>query len=327
MSEPKTIDELAGLLVVPAGDADAGDTSGAADTEDTGDFEDTDASDEDGNSDEGTGEDGGDDESGEGEEAEAESGAEGDEPTVTVKVDGQDVKVTLAEALAGYQRTADYTRKTQEVAEARKAVDTEIAQARAHREQYANVLKVVQERIGPESQEPTAEQWDTLQRENPDQFAIEWAQSQRRQQARDTVKREQDRIAGEQQQEAVATLQKHVGEQRELLLAALPDWKEPTKAEAGMKAIREYGAKLGFSEAELDQAYDHRMIVAVDKARRYDALMAKQAATRRKVAQAPTMPDPGTRTRKDPKQADREAARTNFKRSGKIDDAVSLMYK
>ena len=40
-------------------------------------------------------------------------------PTYTVKVDGEDVEVSLEEALAGYQRQADYTKKTQELAGAR----------------------------------------------------------------------------------------------------------------------------------------------------------------------------------------------------------------
>lgn len=35
---------------------------------------------------------------------------------VTVKVDGEDVRVPLSEAIAGYSRQADYTRKTQELA-------------------------------------------------------------------------------------------------------------------------------------------------------------------------------------------------------------------
>jgi hypothetical protein len=43
-----------------------------------------------------------------------------DSETYTVKVDGETVEVTLKEALAGYQRQADYTRKMQALAEERK---------------------------------------------------------------------------------------------------------------------------------------------------------------------------------------------------------------
>ena len=40
---------------------------------------------------------------------------------VRVRVDGQDVEVPVREALQGYSRTADYTRKTQELAAQRQA--------------------------------------------------------------------------------------------------------------------------------------------------------------------------------------------------------------
>lgn len=51
----------------------------------------------------------------------------------TVKVDGDEVEITVKEALEGYQRREDYTRKTQELAEARRAFESEI-------EEYAEVL-------------------------------------------------------------------------------------------------------------------------------------------------------------------------------------------
>ena len=43
-----------------------------------------------------------------------------EEPMVTVKVDGQEMQVKQSELVAGYQRGADYTRKTQELAAERK---------------------------------------------------------------------------------------------------------------------------------------------------------------------------------------------------------------
>jgi len=41
---------------------------------------------------------------------------------IKVQVDGQEVVIPLKEAIAGYQRQADYTRKTQELSEQRKQV-------------------------------------------------------------------------------------------------------------------------------------------------------------------------------------------------------------
>jgi len=46
-------------------------------------------------------------------------------PRYRVKVSGEEVEVTLDELLNGYSRTADYQKKTQSLAEQRKAVEAE----------------------------------------------------------------------------------------------------------------------------------------------------------------------------------------------------------
>lgn len=49
---------------------------------------------------------------------------------VQIQVDGQTVEVPLAEALAGYSRQEDYTKKTQEIAEQRKQLESLTADQR-----------------------------------------------------------------------------------------------------------------------------------------------------------------------------------------------------
>jgi hypothetical protein len=75
------------------------------------------------------------------EDVEEDDESEDDSPTLdetfVVKVDGEEVEITVREALQGYQRQADYTRKTQELAEARKAFEEEI-------QGYGEVLEDVQ---------------------------------------------------------------------------------------------------------------------------------------------------------------------------------------
>lgn len=330
--DEKSLDEIAGLLdAKPAkGSDEADDAAGENDNstelegadEHTDDNSEGDAGD---SADEETGE-----EPGEGEEGEADdkggSDAEGEEPLFTVTLDGKEVKVTRAEAIAGYQRQADYTRKTQELATQRQAAEAEVAQYRQNREQYASILTVLQERVGSEKDEPTEEQWNTLQSEDPERFALEWANATRRKEQRAKIKAEQDRIAGEKAEEQKAALVTFITEQRTKLLEALPEWKTPEKATAGMARVREYGKTLGFTDKELDQAYDHRMIVAVDKARRYDALMAEKKRAMSKVEKAPDMPAPGNRTPpKNTKIVAREAARKELRKTGKLEDALSLL--
>ena len=56
------------------------------------------------------------------------------EPEYEVVVDGQKVKVKQSELLAGYQRQADYTRKTQELAEQRRQADAMMAALKVHQQ-------------------------------------------------------------------------------------------------------------------------------------------------------------------------------------------------
>ena len=67
----------------------------------------------------------------EGEQPEAEASEESaeDDQLVTIKVDGQEIQVPLSELKNGYQRQADYTRKTMEVSEQRKAAEAESQKA------------------------------------------------------------------------------------------------------------------------------------------------------------------------------------------------------
>ena len=70
------------------------------------------------------------------------------EDTVTVKVNGREVEVPLSEALKGYQRQADYTQKTTEVATLRKAAEWGQAMQHALRVDPLATLSQLAEALG-----------------------------------------------------------------------------------------------------------------------------------------------------------------------------------
>lgn len=250
------------------------------------------------------------------------------EPLYTVKIDGKEEQVSLKEALAGYQRNADYTRKTMEVATARQAAEATHAEARTQRDNYAATLKIINDRLGPASGEPTEEQWNTLRTSDPAAYATEYADFQRRTTQRAAVKAEQDRIANEQATENTNRAKVYVEGERTKLMAALPILADPVKGPKEMEGLREYAkTAYGFSDQELNQAYDHRMILMVNHAKQWDAHVKALAAAKAKLADAPTAPEPGSRTPPKPaKAAAREAAQKRFDKSGRVDDAVDLMF-
>lgn len=70
------------------------------------------------------------------------------EKRVIIKVDGEDVEVPLKEALAGYQRQADYTRKTQELSKQKQETQTAAALAQALERDPAGTLSLLQQHYG-----------------------------------------------------------------------------------------------------------------------------------------------------------------------------------
>ena len=77
---------------------------------------------------------------------------------IKLQVDGEEVVVPVKEALAGYQRQADYTRKTQELSEQRKQVQYASALAEALQNDPAATLQLLQQQYGVATQ-PEEDEW------------------------------------------------------------------------------------------------------------------------------------------------------------------------
>ena len=78
---------------------------------------------------------------------------------VKLQVDGEEVLVPVKEALAGYQRQADYTRKTQELSEQRKSIEYAAALQEALFSNPAETLQLLQEQYGTPA-EPEEDLWE-----------------------------------------------------------------------------------------------------------------------------------------------------------------------
>jgi hypothetical protein len=82
--------------------------------------------------------------------------------SVKLQVNGEEIVVPLEEALAGYQRQADYTRKTQELSEQRKQVEFAATLAQSLQEDPAGTLQALQQHYGlgaPIQDQQVEEEW------------------------------------------------------------------------------------------------------------------------------------------------------------------------
>lgn len=245
----------------------------------------------------------------------------------TVKVKGVEHKVTLEELLAGHSRHKDYTQKTSELAEERRALAAEQDAVRQERALYAQTLDRLRQRAEMElEQEPD---WDALRQSDPIEYGVQYAEYSRKRDKLTAMQAEQTRLAGIAQQERADSLKAHVAAEREKLFAALPGWTDAGVAQREGEAIREYGRQIGFTDAELDQTYDSRAVLALNKARLWDELQARKAkalpsGTARRPAPrpAPAGSAPRPKTQVAQKYDDRRSA---LRKSGKVDDAARAL--
>ena len=247
-------------------------------------------------------------------------------PTYKVKVGKDEIDVPLDELLKGYSRTADYTRKTQEIAETRKAVEAErakIEEAARLRDTYAQRLEVIEQMLNQDSGEDLA----TLKETDPIGYAVKVAEQAEREKQLNAVRAERQRLAQQQQAEQSERLKAHLAAEAQKLAEAIPDMSDPVKGQAIRTDIRNYAQKLGFSEQELAQVYDSRAVTALYKAMQYDKLVSSKGEAGKKVSQAPKMLKPGTSTPEARVSQEVKQMRGRLKQSGKAKDAAAIFER
>jgi len=257
-------------------------------------------------------------------EEESEEEAPRDEKFI-VKVDGKEIEVPKEELIRGYQREADYTRKTQKLAEERKFVESEFQQVRAERETYAQVLGQLQQKL--QEFEPQEPDWNRLEVEDPTEYARQWTSHQRRQQQKYAVQAEQMRLNQLREAEAQKQINTVLAQETAILKEKIPEWSSPEKAKAEGKALLEYGQRLGFSEQELNGITDSRALLALHKAWKYDQMMSKRPEFQAKIKKAPKMATPGSAGSVSSKSGELNNAKKRLAQSGSVRDAASLFEK
>lgn len=255
-----------------------------------------------------------------------ESDADADE-TVTVLVDGKPVELTkaqIAEAHKSGLRQADYTKKTTELAEQRKAAEAETAKAREERSQYMQGLQRAQAVLETQLQEQQQIDWPKLLEADPVEYLKQQHLAQTRQAQLQQTYQQRQQLEAQAKAEHDSALKSHAESQREELIAKIPEWKDAEKMKAGATELREYLKTQGLTEQEIYSVIDHRAIVQSYKAMKYDQMMAKAKAAAKKIDNTPQRvlrPTGG-----ESNQLDRRTASfQKLQKTGRVDDAVGAI--
>lgn len=258
------------------------------------------------------------------------SDAEPSDPTadeiVTVLVDGKPVELTkaqIAEAHKSGLRQADYTKKTTELAEQRKAVEAETAKAREERNQYAQGLQRAAAILEGQLQEQQNIDWQQLSVSDPAEYVKQLHLANARQAELQRVRQAEQGIQAQAKAEHEVALKSHVESQRSELIAKIPEWKDEAKMKAGATELREYLKTQGLSEQEIYSVTDHRAIVQSYKAMKYDQMMSKIATNAKKMDNVPqrVQRPAGGETQALDRRA---AAYQRLSKSGSVEDAAAV---
>ena len=258
------------------------------------------------------------------EEPEQESESElDDEPTYSVKVAGEEKELTLTELKSLAQQGADYTKKTQPVAEQRKALEAEsvaIDQARQLRDAYAERLQAMEQLLSSPEQ---SENLEYLKESDPIGYAVRVAEISQQKEQLQAIQAERYRIAEQQQAEQQHALQGYIAQQAARLSEVLPEYSDPVKGEALRSELRSFAKDIGFTDQELSMVRDSRQVLALHKAMLYDKLQKSKPDVNKRVNEATKTIKSGNSVK--PATSDQvKKQQAQLKNSGKVRDAAKL---
>ena len=229
---------------------------------------------------------------------------------------------TIAELKRGNLREADYTVKTQALAETAKQTEEYRANLSQYEQQLANArdltLQVMQTRM---PQQPTLDmlQVDPLGYvEARARYDAEMADYQRIQQEMHQVREQQQQLAEKERQQQFAR-------EWDTLRSKAPELNDPKQRDSFIGSLVSTAAEYGISQQDLESVPDHRLILVL---RDLGKLKGLQAAAKnvvpKKIADKPPV-QTGSKRLAPNEQRGRvaEAAMTRLKSSGSLKDGVA----
>lgn len=245
---------------------------------------------------------------------EPEPEAKPDEVVVTMDTGEQ---LPVKELKLGYMRQADYTRKTQESAQERKALEASAERINATIDAFSNYLA---SQLPPE---PDPQLAFTDSNAYTQQKAVYDASLNQIRSIIDLGNQSKTAAQEMTQVDRDRTLQ----EENALLVQKLPALKDDAKRQEFNKATFETARKLGFSAEELNRTTDHRMLLLGHYARLgLEAEQAKATVAKKAEAAPPAKPVKGRTQQKDTGAEKQKAAIARLSKTGSIHDALKVDF-
>jgi hypothetical protein len=254
---------------------------------------------------------------------ETDEGDDQPEPLYTVKINGKEEQVTLKEALNGYQRNKDYTEKQMALAAERKEHQSLVEQAAESEKIYSQLLPVMVQRMQATLPPPPDPR---LIDENPSAYLRSKENYETAMADLQAAASEAQRMQQKDQVEQSQKIKAYVAENASKLPELVPEWKDQKAYERDRPKVRDYLKGRGFSDEEINQAYDARLVAIAADGMRWRELHSKSKLRpnapplEKALKPSPAPAQPQTKR-------NREAfeARKRLASSGRVEDAAAAI--
>jgi len=260
------------------------------------------------------------------EEADADADEDGEDERFVVKVDGQEMEVGLTDLIKSYQTQKTVTKRFNELAEQRKAVESEQKQAQTERQAYTTLLGKVVEFI--EAQAPSDDDiMAAMGRDPVEGFRLNTVRAAILKEATQ-FKDAYDQMTQSSRETAQARLKAEQEAAIKKLPELIPEWKaDATRWAREASAVGHYLVQSGgFTSEELPLITDPRAMVIARKAWLYDRLMASKKDKLKPKSKPQRVLRSGAKTNTTVRQARRaEQIRERARASGDVRDVAALI--
>ena len=240
-----------------------------------------------------------------------------------LEINGEKVKLTADEAKNGYLRQQDYTQKAQRLAQERQEWNAHVARQAAEVQQFSQEIGQLQS-IDADLDTYSKVDWNALRAEDPVSYSLHLAEfndlrARRGDVERGIVQKQQGLTAA-----AVAAQRQAFAQQAQEaqahMISLVPGFGKEHIAE--MKAI---GQKAGFTDAELAQVSDKRMLEVLWKASQFDKQQSTKQQAIKKVAALPTKAAKAAPAAKSAAQLNIDKQTRRLDQTGSVKDFAALL--
>ncbi len=239
-----------------------------------------------------------------------------------VKVNGEVIEVDLEELKAGYQKDADYRRKTEEVAlEKRELLSEKDRLAKQYTTKLEDLNSLTVALNAEVNNDLNAKELDKLWDEDPTEAARIDRKIRRR---RETLSQAQKRLKDHQQMQ----FQEILKEEQKKVAMKFPDLQDPVKGNSLRTNLTNYLLRKGFNDKDVSSIYDSRMFeVIVDGMKYQDNKKLKPTLVNKKVKPSRVVRSGVKTTKAEENSQARLGKIKTLRKSGNARDATDLLMR